>query len=106
MLVIQRQTNLFAAKSAFDLLTLAIPKRGNLFLGSIDSRVHLVEWVLFALLEFLPAEIHTLVSAQTRVFLLNLWQASLLKCGIGGLESALGVSVDLGCVLRSQRQGI
>ncbi|KAJ5365747.1 hypothetical protein N7517_008633 [Penicillium concentricum] len=106
MLVIQQQTNLFAAQSALDLLALAIPKCSNLFLGGINSRMHLVEWVLLALLEFLPAEIHTLVPAQTGVFLLNLWQASLLECGICGLESALGVPVDLGCVLRGQRQGI
>lgn len=106
MLVIQRQINLFAAQSALDLLALAIPKRSNLFLGSIDSRMHLVEWVLLALLEFFPAEIHTLVPAQAGVLLLNLWQAPLFKCGICGLESALGVSVDLGCVLRGQRQGI
>jgi hypothetical protein len=62
--------------------------------------MHLVEWVLLALLEFLPAEIHTLVPAQTGVLLFNLWQAPLLKCGICGLEPTLGVSVDLGCVLR------
>ena len=62
--------------------------------------MHLVEGVLLALLELLPAEIHTLVSAQARVLFFDLGQTSFLEGGIGSLESSLGVTVDLRGILR------
>lgn len=93
-------TNLFAAKTALELGALVLPKLSHFLLGSVDGSMHLVEGVLLALLEFLSAEIHTLVSAKTRVLLFDLRKTSFLECGIGGLESSLGVTVDLGGILR------
>jgi hypothetical protein len=98
--VIQRQTNLFATQSGFDLLALALAKRGDLFLGSVDCRMDLVEWVLLAFLELLPAKIHALIPAKTRGFLFYFWQPPLLECSIRSLESSLGVSVNLRGILR------
>lgn len=67
------KANLFAAQSDLDLLTLALPECSNLFFGGIDSSMNLVEWVLLALLEFLSAELNTLVATQTRIFLFDFW---------------------------------
>ena len=64
--------------------------------------MHLVEGVLLALVEFLAANIHTLLSAQTRVLLLNLRHSSGLERRVGSLESPLGVSLNLGGVALCQ----
>jgi hypothetical protein len=65
-------SNLFG-QARLSLLALRVPDLSNLLLGGVDRNVHLVEGVLFTLFKLLPAQVNTLLPAQTRVLLFNLW---------------------------------
>lgn len=61
-----------SGQASLRLLALRVPNLSDLLLGGIDRNMHLVEGVLFALLKLLPAQVDTLLSAQTGVLLFNL----------------------------------
>ena len=61
----------------------------------VEPRVHLVERILGTALEFLPDQILSLLLPQALVLLLHLRHASSFIRGVRGLESSLGMSVDL-----------
>lgn len=64
-------SNLFG-QARLRLLALRVPDLSNLLPGGVDRNVHLVEGVLFTLVKLLPAQVNTLLPAQTRVLLFNL----------------------------------
>lgn len=61
-----------SSQASLGLLALRIPDLSNLLLASIDRDVHLVERILFALVELLPAQLDALLATQTRILLFNL----------------------------------
>src|SRR5699024_3528836 len=72
----------------------------------IERRMHLVKRILITLLEFLATDINALLPPQTLMLLLNLRHPSRLERRICSLEPTLRVPVDLGGILRRQRQRI
>jgi len=100
-----RRTGLFT-QTGLGLGPLLAPDLSNLIPGSIDFDMHLVEWVLLALLELLAAKIHALLPAQTGMLLFDLGHSAGLEGSVGSLESTLGVSLHLRTILVRQRQGI
>jgi len=85
-------------QARLDLPPLRLPHGGHLLPGRVVRDRDLVERVLLALLELLPADLNALLLAQTGVLLLDLRQPARLVGGVGGLVPPLRVAVDLDAV--------
>jgi hypothetical protein len=84
-----------------ELLPLRVAQLGHLLLAHIVRALDLVERVIRVLLELLADLVDLLLPAQA-LLVLHLVQAAGLESGVGGLEAALGVAVDLVVVALGQ----
>lgn len=102
------QTGLFnpsSTKPVLQLLPLAVPQCLHLLLGHVVGARDLVERVVRVLLELLADLVDLLLPPQT-LLILHLVQPLLLKRVVSGLESALGMTVDLVVVVLGEVQSI
>ena len=94
-----------STKPVLQLLPLAVPQCLHLLLGHVVGARDLVERVVRVLLELLANLVDLLLPPQT-LLILHLVQPLLLKCVVSGLESALGMTVDLVVVVLGEVQSI
>lgn len=94
-----------SAQPVFQLLLLAFAELLHLFLGHVVGTRDLVERVVRVLLEFLADLVDLLLSPET-LLVLHLVQASLLVSVVGGLETSLGVAIDLVVAALGQGQSV
>jgi hypothetical protein len=90
-----------SAQPVLQLLPLRLAQLGHLLLAHVVRALDLVERVVRVLLELLADLVDLLLPAQA-LLILHLVQSAGLECGVGGLEAALRVAVDLVVVALGQ----
>jgi hypothetical protein len=88
-------------KSRLELLLLCLAQLRHLLFAHVVRALDLVERVVRVLLELLADLVDLLLPAQA-LLILHLVQSAGLECGVGGLEAALRVAVDLVVVALGQ----
>ena len=82
-------------QSRLDLFPLLLPHFPHLLLRAVEPRIHLIKRILGTPFKLLPNHVLPLLLPQALVLLFQFRHAPSLLRRVGGLESSLGMSVDL-----------
>lgn len=91
---LHRRNRSRTTKSLLDLCLFLVANVLQILSCAVVGSIGLVEGVVGMLLEFLSDLLDLLLATQT-LLILHLFQAAFFVLGVGGLEAAFGVTVDL-----------